>query len=367
MNTSPAAAPLPEQALTAGSFVFRPWRTLGFALVVALAFALLSFALTSEHPRWQSVGGCARALGMNLVFALTISFTIDLLYAAGRRVLGPRLATLARWQRALFHWGTPMVGLAIALPLAALVTGVTEHDASAPQIHTTPLGAAAFALLVTAIFYGYFALRVRQWRAEREAAQAQLKLLQAQMEPHFLFNTLANVIGLIDADAPRAKRMLESFTDYLRASLASLREAEHTLGAELDLVEAYLQVVQVRMDARLRYRIDVPEPLRTLQLPTLSVQPLVENAIVHGLEPKIDGGEVVIAARLEGGALRITVTDDGLGLDAGRADAPRGTGTALRNIRARLAQVQRGQLLVEPVLPLGVRATLILWPTGTST
>lgn len=365
MDTPRVSAPLPEHAIARGSFVFRPWHTLRFALVVAIAFTLLHFALSAEHARWQSIAGWARALATSGVFALCISYTIDLLYAAGRRALGPRIATLAPWQRALFHWGTPLVGLGVALPLATLVTGV-GHDAGGPQLYTTPLGAAAFALLVTAIFYGYFALRVRQWRAEREAAQAQLKLLQAQMEPHFLFNTLANVVGLIDADAPRAKRMLESFTEYLRASLASLREAEHTLGAELDLVEAYLQVVQVRMDARLRFRIDVPEALRTLRLPTLSVQPLVENAIAHGLEPKIDGGEVVIAARIEDGALRITVTDDGLGLDAAHVNAQRGTGTALRNIRERLAQAQRGRLLVEPALPHGVRATLILTATGAS-
>ena len=343
-------------------FRFRPLRTLRFALIVACGFALLNFALTADHPSWQTAAGWGRALGTSMVFAVCISLTIDLLYMLGRRAIGTRMATLAPWQRLLFHWGTPLLGVSIGLPLASLLTGVGESVASEPQIRTTPSGAIAFMLLVMALFYGYFAIRTRQLRAERQAAEARLRLLQAQMEPHFLFNTLANVVGLMDADTPRAKAMLESFTDYLRASLGSLRSGEQTLGAEVALIEAYLHIVKIRMDDRLHYRIDVPDALRARSLPSLSLQPLVENAVQHGLEPQIVGGSVVIAARVEADSLVVTITDDGLGLNAPGASTRRGTGTALANIRERLKQRlgERGQLTLEPLTPHGVRATLRL-------
>ena len=354
MDTRPAP-PAPP-------FPFQPLRTLGFALVVAIGFALLNFALTADHPSWRTAAGWGRAVGTSLVFAVCIGFAIDLLFMLGRRALGARFHALAGWQRALFYWGMPLLGLAIGLPLAGWLTGVGESAADEPQIRTTPPGAIAFMLLVMALFYGYFAIRARQLRAEREAAEARLHLLQAQMEPHFLFNTLANVVSLMDADAPRAKAMLESFTDYLRASLGSLRDGEQTLGDELALVEAYLLIVKIRMEDRLQYRIDVPAALRSHRVPALSLQPLVENAIVHGLEPQIAGGTVEISAHVEANALVVSILDDGRGLDAAAASTRHGTGTALPNLRERLNQRvgAHGRLTIEPRAPHGVHATLHL-------
>ena len=351
--------------LRPGSVKFRPLRTLRFALIVAIGFALLNFVVSADHPNWQTAAGWAHAFGASLVFALCISFTIDALYWSIARALGARAQTMNPWQLKLFYWGTPLIGWGIAMPFAFWLTGAARAVEGEPGLRTTPLGALAFALLVMAIFFGFFAIRARQLRAERQAAEAQLRLLQAQMEPHFLFNTLANVVSLMEADAPRAKAMLESFTDYLRASLISLRAPTHALGAELDLVEAYLRVVQVRMEGRLRYRIEVPVALRRQQVLALSVQPLVENAVVHGLEPSIDGGEIVLSARIEAAMLVLRVRDDGIGL----ADAPRspraGSGTALNNIRARLLQVHGSlaALQIEAAPPHGVLATLTL-PAG---
>ena len=352
----------PHPTLTASPFRFRPWHTLRFALIIAAGFTLLTFAISASHPSWRTVDGWLRAVGTSLAFSLSITITINRLYALGYRLLGARYGQLVPWQRVLFHWGTPVVGLAIALPIASLTLAADPATASGPHLQTTPWGAAAFMLLVMALFYGFFAIRARQLRAEQRATEAQLHLLQAQMEPHFLFNTLANVVGLMDTDTPRAKAMLESFTDYLRASLGSLRQREQTLGAELALVEAYLHIIKIRMDDRLQYRIDVPDALRSQSLPALSLQPLVENAVQHGLEPQMAGGSVVIAAQLEAGALVVTVTDDGLGLTAAEASPRRGTGTALANIRARLLQIHgaHGELSLEPQAPHGVRATLRL-------
>ena len=352
----------PPRRPAAPSFGFTPLRTLRFALIVATGFVLLTFALTASDPSWRTAEGWGRAVGTCLVFSALISFTIDGLFAAGRRLIGARFEALRPWQRWLFYWGTPMLGLAIALPIATLLADPDAASNRGAQLRTTPLGAVAFALLVMAIFYGYFAIRARQLRAERHAAEAQLRLLQGQMEPHFLFNTLANVLSLMEADTPRAKQMLESFTDYLRASLGSLRMTEQTLGDELDLIAAYLRVVKVRMEGRLVYRIDVPEPLRALQLPALSLQPLVENAVVHGLEPKIEGGHVWVEARVEAGALVVSVTDDGLGLPTTPRRPAAGHGTALDNIRERLRQSvgEAGRLQIEAATPHGVRATLTL-------
>ena len=346
-------------------FRFRPLRTLRFALIVATGFTLLTFALSASHPSWHTTEGWLRAIGTSLAFSVLISFTINLLHALGYRLLGARYATLSPWQRMLFHWGTPMLGLAIALPIASLTLNADPATAGGPHLQTTPWGAAVFMFLVLALFFGFFGIRARQMRAERQAAEAQLRLLQAQMEPHFLFNTLANVVSLMEADTPRAKAMLESFTDYLRASLVSLREPEHSLGDELDLVEAYLRVVKVRMDDRLHYRIEVPGELRALRVPALSLQPLVENAVVHGLEPSIEGGQIVVSAQLDGGRLAICVADDGVGLGAAPRALRHGSGNALNNLRERLTQTHadRAALTLEAAAPHGVLATLYV-PAG---
>jgi len=133
--------------------------------------------------------------------------------------------------------------------------------------------------------------------AGRLLAEARLRALQAQIEPHFLYNTLANVVSLIEVQPAQARHMLERFIDYLRASLAASRQERATLGAEADMIAAYLDVLGVRMGERLRYRIEVPAALRASSIAPMLLQPLVENAIAHGLEPKVEGGEVLLRAR----------------------------------------------------------------------
>ena len=174
--------------------------------------------------------------------------------------------------------------------------------------------------------------RLRAERIEREAALANLRALQAQIEPHFLFNTLANVTSLVDPDPAAAKRMLESFIRFLRSSLAATRTRETTLGQERELIAAYLDVLQIRMGPRLRYRVEVPAELASFALPPMLLQPVVENAIGHGLEPKIDGGEVHVCAYREGKHVVVDVADTGVGFGA----STRG-GVGLTNLRERLA------------------------------
>jgi two-component sensor histidine kinase len=194
----------------------------------------------------------------------------------------------------------------------------------------------AFVMVVAVGSWSWWRLHVKQDTLLRQAMEAQLRLLQAHIEPHFLFNTLANVQSLMERDTPRAKQMLETFTDYLRASLDQLRTSDSTLAIELAMIRSYLELFQIRMEARLHFEIDASDEALAATLPTLILQPLVENAIEHGLEPKIEGGRVCIRARVVDGRLDIQVEDDGLGLDSARRPRRHGTGMALSNIRERL-------------------------------
>ena len=171
--------------------------------------------------------------------------------------------------------------------------------------------------------------------AGRLLAEARLRALQAQIEPHFLYNTLANVVSLIEVQPARARHMLERFIDYLRASLAASRQERATLGAEADMIAAYLDVLAVRMGERLRYRIEVPDELRASTIAPMLLQPLVENAIAHGLEPKVEGGEVLLRARMVDGVLQLEVSDTGVGLTGTVSKKP-GGGVGLSNLRDRL-------------------------------
>jgi sensor histidine kinase YesM len=199
--------------------------------------------------------------------------------------------------------------------------------------------------------------RLRGERVEREATLANLRALQAQIEPHFLFNTLANVTSLIDPDPAKARRMLESFIRFLRSSLGATRAESTTLADEGELMAAYLDVLQIRMGERLRYEIDIPPELHAFALPPMLLQPVVENAIRHGLEPKIDGGVVKVRARREDGAVVIEISDSG----AGFAATTRG-GVGLTNLRDRLRLLygERAGLVIGESHGGGASVTLTL-------
>jgi signal transduction histidine kinase len=199
--------------------------------------------------------------------------------------------------------------------------------------------------------------------ARQAETAARLALLQAQIEPHFLFNTLANVQSLIERDPARANAMLASLNHYLRGSLGRTRAATATLGEELDLCEALLKIASIRLGDRLRYTFDVPVAVRDLPFSPLLLQPLVENAIRHGIEPAVDGGEIRVRAQLDGDRLTLSVTDSGAGLAQGMADTLH-SGVGLNNVRTRLASLygERGRLEISANTPpaTGVCATLQL-------
>lgn len=177
--------------------------------------------------------------------------------------------------------------------------------------------------------------RSKRIQSEQEKALllSQLKQLQSQIEPHFLFNTLANISVLIDSDKKSAKLMLEKLTELLRATLTRSRQESTTLQGELELVDAYLAIQKIRLGDRLAYHID-NQVDTALNLPPLILQPLVENAIQHGIEPKAAGGCLDISVQLNQDQLQIEIKDDGLGFSGESAHT--GQGIGLANIRERL-------------------------------
>lgn len=245
------------------------------------------------------------------------------------------------WKSGLFFAGVPMVIMLVSfwvfVQLLRLVADIQVKETPFDSMRAA--GQFLFISLMFALVGAYMAWQKGKRNAlQLQATEAQLLRLQAQIEPHFLFNSLAAVQSLIDPAPERAKLMLECFTDYLRASLGTLRLETCTLDQELQAVQSYLSLMQIRMgEERLQFRIQVAPELRKLKLPPLLLQPLVENAVMHGLEGKAEGGHVMVTGLLQNGRLCLRVEDDGLGQAAANRRARPGHGLALKNIRERLA------------------------------
>jgi hypothetical protein len=293
-------------------------------------------------------------------------------------VIGFSQLTLATLVRLFFRGRLPVLGIVFAIPagfvlgskLASLV-GVPNDTAlmlQEPAAMRGPILMTLFVAVVVTAFFLYFSytrgVREDLERERRRAAEAlqgetaaRLALLQAQIEPHFLFNTLANIHAVIKQDPDVASRILEELNAYLRASLRRSRQMTATVGEEVELVEALLALARARLGARLAFTVAVPPELRDTPLPPLLLQPLVENAIRHGIEPAIDGGKIDVDVRKTADGLELTVTDTGVGLNT---TAPEGVG--LSNVRARLTSLfgEKGRLLLYANAPRGVIARLVI-------
>jgi len=251
---------------------------------------------------------------------------------------GLALADLLLGRAPLVDWSSqPRQGIALLLLSLAAGTVATYFYASREQASQAHARAEAL---------------------QREAVEARLRLLEAQLDPHMLFNTLANLRALITLDAPRAQEMLDRLVAYLRATLAGSRVAMHPLSSEFQRLDDYLSLMAVRMGPRLSRELRLPPDLAQLGVPALLLQPLVENSIVHGLEPKPEGGHLRISARREGRSLLLEVMDTGVGLGT---DSP-GTGFGLQHVRERLQTLHGtlASLAIEACPQGGTRATIRL-------
>lgn len=337
----------------------------GLAVVISLVLVTLAGFISGNLVNlswWRSI------FAQNLIISLCITYTIHALSRSIELALPvttiDRISAWRDWRAGLFFSGIGISGTLLGGAISVSLLGLLlDFDAwgslvAQPKVVSNFLWVAA---VITASNWLWWRLHYKRQALQLQAIESQMRLLQAQIEPHFLFNTLANVQSLLDHDTPRAKLMLEAFTDYLRASLSQLRRADSTLGAELDMAQSYLLLLQIRMDERLRFVIEADAAARAATMPPLLLQPLVENAIHHGLEPKIEGGQVRITASVSDDRLEICVDDDGLGLNAPRRVGRSGSGVALANIRARLKTryADNAELTLLP-LPIGTRVYLSL-------
>lgn len=313
----------------------------------------------------------ARQLWNNFVIAMAISFSIHAFYALGEALLGAWLRKAHRWWRMVYHLAVPTSGVFAGYGIGiTLLNPAAAHNIFTPRVS---LSVTIASVVVSCVQLVVYLMRERErlaqqriadaqrrgQEAERRALEAQLRMLQAQIEPHFLYNTLANAVGLIQPAPDRARLLLEHLIEYLRATLAASRHAGAPLQVEIDTITAYLQLMRIRMGERLRYRIELADDAARVLIPPMLLQPIVENAIRHGLEPKIDGGEIVVAASIETGYLHIVIRDTGAGFQIG-APATAGEGVGLSNLRERIAALygMDGKLSIIDNAEGGVSVTL---------
>lgn len=327
-------------------------------------------------PAWARWGG---AIVFNTVIALFLT-AID--YGGSLMVnwvfsqcIGLTITSFVVLSLGFIHvrpWRAVGLGLAVVLGsmlgtgLALMVTGVYQFEEPVSRAfwQAVIIGLVFGTGITLLALYRERTLRTEQaldaehlklLQGEKARVETELRLLQAQVEPHFLFNTLATLRGLIGRDPLAGRQLLDHLIDYLRASLSHSRCEQATLGEELALLDNYLTIMQFRMGERLTFSIRAPDELRSQMLAPMLLQPLVENAIRHGLEPKTGPGRVWINVSSKGDFIQMQVGDDGVGFSSSGA-----AGTGLANIRARLATLYEGRatLTLEDNDHGGVTATL---------
>ncbi|MGO4331698.1 sensor histidine kinase [Cupriavidus sp. 2TAF22] len=295
--------------------------------------------------------------GTNLIYSICITALIQALIQGGRYgmlrlgVQSERAPGGRAWPdyRLMFPWVlvSGVLGYFGGSAVAGWLTGSYGSPAElARNPRALALSTTVVMALAAAISYFFYtrgrmaAMAAREQAALRSAAENQLRLLESQLEPHMLFNTLGNLRALIGQDPQRAQHMLNQLIAFLRATLEASRSGPHPLSSEFARVADYLGLMEVRMGERLRTELDLPPELAGLPVPPLLLQPLVENAIKHGLEPKLAGGVIRLAARRDGNVLVLTVRDTGMGLRVSPLAPPKDAtcfGTA--QVRERLAQL----------------------------
>ncbi|HEV8333741.1 MAG TPA: histidine kinase [Steroidobacteraceae bacterium] len=332
------------------------WRRTRFVLIVSLSFGLI-LNIGNQAPFFVVM---ARAL----IVGMAILFMFGALEHWPRRLVRP-----------FSRWGWQLLGIVIVIPFAAFFAYWVTTGGD-PQLDTNKLRVTGYAqLCMTALLFApwiavgamirqrdafardqAYAFELEKSELERKALDTRLRLLQAQVEPHFLFNTLANVQALVDAGSPQASSVLKSLIAYLRAAVPRMHEVGTTLGQELDLVRAYLQLMQMRIPDRLKFALHIEPAANSLQCPPMTLLTLVENAVRHGIDPSEEGGRIDVDVWLRDARCHVRVTDTGVGLQSKSG----GLGTGLSTLRERMLLAFGGdtQLRLTEVQPHGVCAEL---------
>ena len=375
MNVTPPQA---ELGLWAG-FVGRGLRNQFVCVGVALVIWLMS---SNSHSSLLDTWVYSAAIGTACWFFIDGGRLLLARWVPGRQTMPTQRR--ARWPGPLWMAACIVAGSTLGYTLGTAIGDAITGLSNVDLLHNRT--AIVISLIVALAASWYFMatekLNLAQAAAEiarREAAESQLMLLQSQLEPHMLFNTLANLRVLITLDPPRAQSMLDRLISYLRATLRASRIGLHPLADEFDRLADYLALVALRMGPRIQVLLSLPADLRDLPVPPLLLQPLVENSIRHGLEPKVEGGRIEVRAERRGEQLLLTVRDTGVGLDQANTRPQHGGGPAApahsqygtRHVAERLATLYDARALFS-LLPAndaegGTLAEVSLpWPKSNS-
>jgi len=345
------------------ALAYRGWR--GYA---ALGKMVLLFCLAglAGHFALPAKFGILEAMVLSNLLGMSTALGLVSVWFNYRRMPPPGLKLFA------ITVGLATVGALCGASLVALIDGKSVADLMASMGRTVligGLGVGAFYSLVYSVVsswrnreYEMLATRLRlqaeQDRMARQLSEARLRLLQGQIEPHFLFNTLGAVQQLAQTESPRAADLTANLITFLRASLSEMRSESTTLAAEFALIEAYLKVMKTRLGNRLEFTLTLPDALKATQIPGMLLLTLVENAIKHGIEPSLRGGSIAVSVHEEPDALLIAVQDTGVGLQGASTQPVYGTGLTNVQERLLLAYGSRASLVLSPLEPSGLNATL---------
>ena len=377
MASRPDSRPLPVAPLSASTDTTPVWRPLWDGLTMDRIGWVTMIAVVAAGSMVWFFGNDFLDL---LVSTLCVAYTTMLLFTlAGNLAIVQR----GRIPREAAQICAVIAGSALGTIVSAIVKGRSLQEVFSERlagfVATSGIGIGFGCVAVAVYFYRERDARLRadiarmaaefdasRAREEKQMLSARLQLLQAQVEPHFLFNTLANVQHLTTTDAARASEMLGSLIRYLRAALPQMREQSSTLSREIEMVRAYLEIQRVRMGDRLQFDIalpiDITADLLARPMPPMMLISLVENAVKHGIDPLPEGGRIVVTAAATTHGTRVGVADTGRGLSEFR-----GMGIGLGNIRERLATLHgpAARLDLHENVPQGVVAT-IEWPGSNS-
>ncbi len=347
---------------------FAPPRVRGVALAFGWRRLSLALGLSALFGAANSLPATMPPLSVTVGHAIVVGLVAVLAYG----LFEQRPLRLPPW---LPRWALQLVGVMIAIPAGVLFAHLISMAIDIHAAHEQPQMMNLIVLLVEGLLFGpWIALgamlrqrdifareqalefELERSELERRALDARLRLLQAQVEPHFLFNTLANVQALVDANSPQASKVLANLIAYLRAAVPRMHSSESTLAQELDLARAYLELMQMRMPDRLQFSLQIELAAANLQCPPMTVLTLVENAVRHGIDPSEVGGRIDVQVSLRDGRCVVRVVDTGVGLRT----PSNGLGTGLSNVRERMQLAFGGhaQLHLSGIEPHGVCAEL---------